>query len=85
VIDLTGRLDIIQLEICMHLANGKQIDEICTEMHRSRSDVNRRIAAARKRCRATTLPHLVSIAIASGALVWEDERSQRTLNGHART
>ena len=35
----------IQLEIVMHLANGKQIDEIATEMHRSRSDVDRRIAA----------------------------------------
>lgn len=80
---LEARLDLVQLEIVMHLANGKQIDEIALSMHRSRSDVNRRIASARKRCRATTLPHLVSIAIASGALVWQDE--QRMLNGHART
>jgi DNA-binding NarL/FixJ family response regulator len=85
MMDLTGRLDVVQLEIVMHLANGKQIDEIALEMHRSRSDINRRIAKARQRCRANTLPHLVSIAIASGALVWESERSQRTLNGHART
>jgi DNA-binding NarL/FixJ family response regulator len=76
-------LDITQLEIIMHLANGKQIDEIAVEMHRSRSDINRRIAAARKRCHANTLPHLVSIAIASGVFVWEDE--QQVLNGHART
>lgn len=80
---LAGRLDITQLEIIMHLANGKQIDEIANDMHRSRSDINRRIAAARKRCHANTIPHLVSIAIATGDLVWEDER--RMLNGHART
>jgi DNA-binding NarL/FixJ family response regulator len=82
-VNIVARLDITQLEIIMHLANGKQIDEIATEMHRSRSDINRRIAAARKRCHANTLPHLVSIAIASGVFVWEDE--QQTLNGHART
>ena len=80
---LEARLDLVQLEIVMHLANGKQIEEIATSMHRSRSDINRRIGLAPKRCRATTLPHLVSIAIASGALVWENE--QRSLNGHART
>jgi hypothetical protein len=77
---LEARLDVIQLEIIMHLANGKQIGEIAVAMHRSRSDIDRRIKLARKRCRANTLPHLVSIAIASGALVWEDE--QRTMNGH---
>jgi len=82
---VADRLDLVQLEIVMHLANGKQIDEIALEMHRSKSDINRRIALARRRCKATTIPHLVSIAIASGDLVWEDERSERTLNGHART
>jgi hypothetical protein len=80
-VNIAGRLDIIQLEIIMHLANGSQIDEICTKMHRSRSDINRRISIARNRCKASTIPHLVSIAIASGDLVWEDER--RALNGHA--
>jgi DNA-binding CsgD family transcriptional regulator len=80
--NLAGRLDIVQLEIIMHLANGKQIDEICVSMHRSRSDVNRRIALARRITRATTLPHLVSLAIASGDLVWENEA--RIMNGHAR-
>jgi DNA-binding CsgD family transcriptional regulator len=80
---VADRLDLVQLEIVMHLANGKQIAEIALEMHRSRSDIDRRIRLARKRCKATTIPHLVSIAIASGDLVWEDER--RTLNGHART
>lgn len=79
---LVGRLDITQLEIIMHLANGKQIDDIAVVMHRSRSDINRRIATARKHCQASTIPHLVSIAIATGDLVWQDE--QRTLNGHAR-
>jgi DNA-binding CsgD family transcriptional regulator len=80
---LVGRLDLVQLEIVMHLANGKQIDEICAEMHRSRTDVNRRIKIARQRCQANTIAHLVSIAIATGDLVWQDER--RTLNGHVRT
>jgi DNA-binding NarL/FixJ family response regulator len=75
-----ARLDPIQLEIIMYLANGKQIEEIAVAMHRSRSDINRRIATARKRCHANTLPHLVSIAIASGALVWVDE--QRAINGY---
>jgi hypothetical protein len=82
-VNVAGRLDIIQLEIVMHLANGKQIDEIATEMHRSRSDINRRIKLARQRCKANTIPHLVSIAIATGDLVWGDE--QRMLNGHTMT
>jgi DNA-binding NarL/FixJ family response regulator len=82
-VSLVGRLDLVQLEIVMHLANGKQIHEIAEAMHRSRSDVDRRLRLARKRCHANTIPHLVSIVIATGDLVWEDER--RTLNGHART
>src|SRR4051812_7517055 len=77
---LVGRLDLTQLEIIMHLANGRQLDEIAISMHRSKTDVNRRLALARKRCQATTIPHLVSIAIATGDLVWQDE--QRTLNGN---
>jgi len=76
---LEARLDLVQLEIIMHLANGKQIGDIAETMHRSRSDIDRRIKLARKRCQATTLPHLVSIAIASGALIWEND--QRSLNG----
>jgi|1186.fasta_scaffold54059_2 hypothetical protein len=79
---LMGRLDLVQLEIVMHLANGKQIDEIAADMHRSRTDINRRIKLARSRCQAHTIPHLVSIAVASGDLVWENEA--RTLNGHAK-
>lgn len=79
---LAGRLDLIQLEIIMHLANGMQIDEIAEKMHRSRSDINRRLALARTIAHANTLPHLVSLAIASGGLVWENEA--RSLNGHAR-
>jgi DNA-binding CsgD family transcriptional regulator len=83
---LVGRLDQVQLEIIMHLANGKQIDEIAILLHRSRSDITRRIANARKRTRTATLPHLVSIAIATGDLVWEDANAERTIasaNGHA--
>jgi len=78
---LVARLDQIQLEIIMHLANGRQIDEIALLLHRSRSDINRRIALARKRTHANTIPHLVSIAIATGDLVWQNE--ERALNGFA--
>jgi DNA-binding NarL/FixJ family response regulator len=83
--NLIGRLDTVQLEIIMHLANGKQIDEICTDMHRSRSDVNRRIKIARSRCKAKTIAHLCCMAIASGSLVWENETEAMTMNGHAHT
>jgi len=83
--NLAGRLDIVQLEIIMLLANGKQIDEIAIEMHRSRSDINRRIKIARRVCQATTIAHLCCMTIASGSLVWESEAQMMTMNGHART
>jgi DNA-binding CsgD family transcriptional regulator len=67
----------------MHIANGKTREEIATILHRSPANVDYHLGRARRRCCANNLPHLVSIAIASGDLVWEDE--QRTLNGHART
>jgi DNA-binding CsgD family transcriptional regulator len=67
----------------MHIANGKTREEIGKLLHRSPANVDYHLGRARRRARANNLPHLVSIAIASGDLVWEDE--QRTLNGHART
>lgn len=79
------KLDIVQLEIIMLLANGKQIDEVCTEMHRSRSDINRRIKLARQRCKASTIAHLCCMTIATGDLVWESDAQLMTMNGHAHT
>lgn len=65
-----------QLEIVMHLANGMTIEEIAKQVHRSKSGVKQILATARRQCGAKTLPHLVSIVIAQGELVWHgDERS----------
>lgn len=81
--NLSGRLSPVELEIVMHIANGKSLEEIATALHRSPSNVSYHLGRARRRCKANNLPHLVSIAIASGDLVWEDER--RMLNGHVLT
>lgn len=63
----------LQLEVVMNIANGKTISEIADDMHRSQSSVNKVVAAARRRAEARTLPHLVSIVIASGVLYWTEE------------
>jgi DNA-binding CsgD family transcriptional regulator len=68
-----------QLEIIMHLANGKQIDEIAGLTHRSVSNVNYQLGKARRQLHAATLPHLVSIAIGSGALTWSKRTQERSL------
>jgi DNA-binding CsgD family transcriptional regulator len=79
--NLDGRLSQAQLEIIMHLANGKQIDEIAVVMGYSKSNVNKHLAKARARCHADTLPHLVSIAIGAGALEWVSSDATRRLKG----
>jgi DNA-binding CsgD family transcriptional regulator len=72
----TYAFTIVQLEIVKNLANGMTIEEIAKEVHRSKSGVNQILATARRMCGARTLPHLVSIVIAQGDLVWSgDERS----------
>jgi len=63
----------------MYLANGKQIDEIAALTHRSKSNVNYQLGKARRQLHASTLPHLVSIAIGSGALVWSRQTQERSL------
>lgn len=78
---LDKRLSQVQLEIVMHLANGKQIGEIADEMHFSRSNVEKQLMRARRNVRATTLPHLVSIAIGAGALEWVPDDETRKLKG----
>lgn len=77
---LTSRLSQAELVIIMHIANGMSLEEIAETMHRSRSNVSYHIARARKRCQANNLPHLVSIAIATGDLVWEDAEERRALS-----
>lgn len=77
---LSDRLTETELVIVMHIANGKSLEEIALVMHRSRSNVSYHIGRARQRAHANNLPHLVSIAIATGDLVWEDERECRVLS-----
>lgn len=79
---LLTRLEPIQLEVVMHIANGMALEEIAIAMHRSKSNVSYHIARARLRCQASNLPHLVSIAIATGDLIWEDEGECRVLSSH---
>lgn len=76
---LNQRLSPIQLEIVMHLANGMTIEEIANEMSYSPSNINRHCGRARRAAHAKTLPHLVSIAIGCGVLVWDDEEHTRYL------
>lgn len=70
-----------QLEIVVLLANGHRFDEIGAMLHLSPSSVEKTIATARKRTDARTLPHLISIVIASGLLEWSPDRKERYLNG----
>lgn len=77
---LRNRLEPAELLIIMHIANGKSLEEIAVLVSRSRSNVSYHLGRARERCHASNLPHLVSIAIASGDLVWEDEGERRTLS-----
>lgn len=81
VSELRKRLTDEQLVIVMHIANGKTIAEIAKLTHRSESNVNVHLARARRRAHAKNTPHLVSIAIATGDLVWEPEEDCRKLPG----
>jgi DNA-binding NarL/FixJ family response regulator len=65
-------LSSVQLEIVMHLANGKRFDEIAQEIDRCTANVKKHALAARRKKGARTLPHLVSIVIASGQLEWTE-------------
>lgn len=71
-----------QLEIITLIANGHRIVEIATICHLSPSSVEKTIHRARISAGARTLPHLVSITIASGLLEWSPEREERYLNGN---
>jgi len=75
-------LTVIQLELVVHLANGKRMNEIAEATHRSRSSVEKTLSTAQKRAGAKTLPHLVSIVIAQGMLEWQSDDQERKLNGN---
>jgi DNA-binding NarL/FixJ family response regulator len=65
-----------QLEIVVLVANGYRHDEIAKKLYLSKSSVGQQLSTAQKSAGARTLPHLVSIVIASGILEWTDnERS----------
>lgn len=66
-----------QLEMVAHVANGLTTVQIAERMHLSRSSVQATLNTARKRANARTLPHLVSIVIASGVLEWNEDKSTR--------
>jgi DNA-binding CsgD family transcriptional regulator len=65
-----------QLECMMCLANGNTILEASKILFISKSSVNQSLDSARKKARAKNNIHLVSIAIAQGFLVWEDDEEK---------
>lgn len=67
----------MQLELVVLLANGYRIEEIARETHRSTSGVSQILTTARKATGARTLPHLVSIVIASGVLEWTTDGDRK--------
>lgn len=69
----------LQLEVVKHLANGLRPEEIAEKMHRSRSNVEKKITASRRKLGANTNAHLVSIVIASGDLVWTDDNERAVI------
>lgn len=77
-----SRISPIQLTIVMHIANGMTLEEIAKTMNYSVSNVSHHIKMARTRMHANNLPHLVSLTIASGDLVWEDVEECRVINGN---
>lgn len=69
----------LQLQIALHLANGKKLHEIASMLDLSLSYINKSANNARRKTNARTLPQYVSVVIASGQLEWRDD--QRVLNG----
>lgn len=66
-----------QLEIVMHLCNGKTMEETAEAMHYSTGSLQRTLKTAKKAFRAKSTVHLASIVIAKGMLVYTpDELGQ---------
>jgi DNA-binding CsgD family transcriptional regulator len=66
-------LTIAQLEVVTYIANGLRTSEIAAITYRSKSSIDEMLGAARRRAGAKTIPHLVSLVIASGVLEWSED------------
>jgi DNA-binding CsgD family transcriptional regulator len=73
--DLSDR----QIECVMHLANGLRYEQIADAMGLSMSSVKQTVKRAQKNAGANTVPHLVSICIADGELIWRENERERAL------
>jgi DNA-binding CsgD family transcriptional regulator len=62
-----------QLQIVMHLCNGKTLEEISVEMHYSLTNIKRYLTDAKRRTNARSNVHLASLVIASGVLFYTDQ------------
>lgn len=71
--DLTDR----QVECVMHLANGLRYEQIADRMGLSMSSVKQTVKRAQSRAGAHTVAHLVSMCIADGELVWNEDERER--------
>jgi DNA-binding CsgD family transcriptional regulator len=70
-------LTMSQLEVVVYIANGLRVADIARNTYRSESWVRQTLTAAQRKTGARTIPHLVSIVIASGLLEWSDEGERR--------
>lgn len=73
-----------QLQVVVYLANGYRMQEIADALHFSRSSLEVTLRRARKRMRARTTTHLVSLVIATGALEWNSDTEIHYLNGNGK-
>lgn len=70
-------LTMSQLEVVVYIANGLRVADIARITYRSESWVRQTLTAAQRKTGARTIPHLISIVIASGLLEWSDEGERR--------
>jgi DNA-binding CsgD family transcriptional regulator len=68
-----------QLVMVRHLANGMTLHDIAIAMNCSDANVAKHLGIARRKTATKTLPHLVSIVIARGQLVWSPEYASRVI------
>jgi DNA-binding CsgD family transcriptional regulator len=79
---MADNLSDTQLEIVMHLCNGKTRDEVADAMNYSPAAIDKFLRSAKSKVGAKTTIHLASIAIASGNLVYthDGERAHYPTN-----
>lgn len=75
----TTELSALQLQIVMHLANGKTIAEIAKTVDRSEANVKYHTNQARAKCEARTLAQLAAVAVGRGYLAWDEVQRVVTL------